>query len=555
MAAPPLPPYLPQPPSAPSSESYCPAWGEACAPASRPAWCHREPVDVHEHVWWGGTRTETTCDVRAGEAGLYERHTAGVCSYFYYGAPTAGAMDQIFIQWMKQTTDALQAVNVSQSDLCRLSFATCAATLSSGTNSDPFEWYIDCQPSCVAAFRDLAATVACPNNPTFSVTIDRPIVCAGGSTFGTPAQQAAEIKLALANGGVHPQCPYPPSSPPSNPPPSLPPPLLPPPSLPPPPAQPPPPEQPSPLPRFPPTSPPPPGSPPSSPSPPPPTPTPSRQPATAAAQAAAAVDVSSALEAATALLADNAATLAPPPEANASSAACGNATASSCAAGTSVVASLGVGTTVGVQYDASAPLDMGGATVSLSGAAAGGGGGGAGGAGGGGAAGGGSAAAPSAPAVGAVSAVLVDDPGGSSTATPGDGGAASIASALLVVTLLDADLNPTTTLPPDVAIDAEFTLRENRTAGASPCTVTPLLGNDREAPPNSTCVAGCCIDGACVCRYGYTGDRCHLELRCALVPIGEQSFDDGSACATYARPRASRACAARAPALIAVLAP
>jgi hypothetical protein len=34
---------------------------------------------------------------------------------------------------------------------------------------------------------------------------------------------------------------------------------------------------------------------------------------------------------------------------------------------------------------------------------------------------------------------------------------------------------------------------------------------------NETCIAGCCMDGVCVCRLGYAGERCEYELRCAVA--------------------------------------
>ena len=74
--------------------------------------------------------------------------------------------------------------------------------------------------------------------------------------------------------------------------------------------------------------------------------------------------------------------------------------------------------------------------------------------------------------------------------------------------------------------------------GGGNCTpVRDVLG---PLPPlDETCVAGCCIEGRCVCRLGYTGERCDLELLCAVVPQGFTRLmtdlsDGGSdrACAT-----------------------
>ena len=49
---------------------------------------------------------------------------------------------------------------------------------------------------------------------------------------------------------------------------------------------------------------------------------------------------------------------------------------------------------------------------------------------------------------------------------------------------------------------------------------------------NITCVAGCCVQGACACRVGYVGARCDVELRCALVAPGHATFDLTS-CGTH----------------------
>jgi hypothetical protein len=68
--------------------------------------------------------------------------------------------------------------------------------------------------------------------------------------------------------------------------------------------------------------------------------------------------------------------------------------------------------------------------------------------------------------------------------------------------------------------------------GNGSCVPTSAWSNDRTA--NHTCVAGCCIDSVCSCRLGFTGALCDQELRCALVPVGGSTFDDGSVCATHA---------------------
>lgn len=57
---------------------------------------------------------------------------------------------------------------------------------------------------------------------------------------------------------------------------------------------------------------------------------------------------------------------------------------------------------------------------------------------------------------------------------------------------------------------------QNATISSAEC-ITPYLFStayDRERH----CVAGCCVDGACVCRAGFNGFRCQYQLQCVVVP-------------------------------------
>ena len=65
-------------------------------------------------------------------------------------------------------------------------------------------------------------------------------------------------------------------------------------------------------------------------------------------------------------------------------------------------------------------------------------------------------------------------------------------------------------------------------AGAAPCVSPALLDF---SSGNDTCVAGCCEDGACVCREGFFGPRCEFELRCASASADDPTWGL-DACAT-----------------------
>ena len=57
----------------------------------------------------------------------------------------------------------------------------------------------------------------------------------------------------------------------------------------------------------------------------------------------------------------------------------------------------------------------------------------------------------------------------------------------------------------------------------------------------STCQAGCCIDGGCVCRDGYVGGRCDVQLRCGATASADADTFDLDACATIELPEERRA--------------
>ena len=51
-----------------------------------------------------------------------------------------------------------------------------------------------------------------------------------------------------------------------------------------------------------------------------------------------------------------------------------------------------------------------------------------------------------------------------------------------------------------------------------------------------TCQAGCCVNGACVCREGFVGARCEAQLRCGGATSPGDSLWDFDACETILLP-------------------
>ena len=199
------------------------------------------------------------------------------------------------------------------------------------------------------------------------------------------------------------------------------------------------------------------------------------------------------------------------------------------------------GVIVRAQQDASEPLIVGGASVHVSSR-------------------GGEAV------TGAVVAVLVTSTTSTSASQAAEAGGnhagATIASPLVVVTVVGdgsgAASGDATTAGANVSdADAASVLVsvsipvDEPAHGQGSCLPSWLF--DVETTPNATCVAGCCVDGVCVCRLGYTGALCDQELRCALVPEGGSGFDDGSACATHPTSAGMLTCSCEALGSVAVL--
>ena len=55
-----------------------------------------------------------------------------------------------------------------------------------------------------------------------------------------------------------------------------------------------------------------------------------------------------------------------------------------------------------------------------------------------------------------------------------------------------------------------------------------------------TCQAGCCIDNRCVCREGYVGKRCDVQLRCGAAASADATAFNFGACKTIEIPEDRR---------------
>ena len=86
---------------------------------------------------------------------------------------------------------------IGQSDVWNQSFQKVGLSSKDIENltHDDSMWYYRGRPTCVA-YGDFRKR--CPKFESY---------CAGGDTFGTPEQQALEVKLAIKNGGEHVSCP------------------------------------------------------------------------------------------------------------------------------------------------------------------------------------------------------------------------------------------------------------------------------------------------------------------------------------------------------------
>ena len=114
------------------------------------------------------------------------------------------------------------------------------------------------------------------------------------------------------------------------------------------------------------------------------------------------------------------------------------------------------------------------------------------------------------------------------TSVGGDGDAsiAAVASALVLVEPSSNTLNGSSGglgvsgLVVTLAVSAQ-------SPGACTSVEPGLFSTPASVAMNDSCVAGCCIDGVCACRLGFTGARCERELRCAIVPSGSETMDAG----------------------------
>ena len=108
-------------------------------------------------------------------------------------------------------------------------------------------------------------------------------------------------------------------------------------------------------------------------------------------------------------------------------------------------------------------------------------------------------------------------------------------------------------LPVDHSITAAVASNSS-TVGNVSCAATGLF--DTHPVAERTCIAGCCVDNRCRCREGYVGDLCNLELRCAIIPPGADTFSGigGDVCATREETLVGRVvCTCRQLGVVAVL--
>ena len=121
---------------------------------------------------------------------------------------------------------------------------------------------------------------------------------------------------------------------------------------------------------------------------------------------------------------------------------------------------------------------------------------------------------------GNVSAVLLEPP--EASAPPID--AASLVSSVVSVSS-DAPMAP---LP---SVGSSMILVTIPVVHTPPSTnLSCVAARDADTHGNATCIAGCCINGGCVCRFGYTGDFCQYELRCVHLRPGDPSWQADDAC-------------------------
>ena len=124
-----------------------------------------------------------------------------------------------------------------------------------------------------------------------------------------------------------------------------------------------------------------------------------------------------------------------------------------------------------------------------------------------------------------VVAVLVEP----SSGTEQGSGAVTLASSLVDVRLVNV-VDGSAMLREDVHFNVELPM-DTPITGTGRCQTNGPW--DEPAPLNQTCVAGCCVNGECACRLGYTGPLCDQELRCAMIRPGQSSFGLGDQCATH----------------------
>eukprot|EP00966_Prymnesium_polylepis_P238062 5505444-Prymnesium_polylepis.1 len=72
------------------------------------------------------------------------------------------------------------------------------------------------------------------------------------------------------------------------------------------------------------------------------------------------------------------------------------------------------------------------------------------------------------------------------------------------------------------AVTIHVSLARAPPSGNGSCEQPGLLSFNQ---PNH-CVAGCCVDGRCVCRSGYVGARCDIQLACTSAVALRDGFSE-----------------------------
>ena len=142
-------------------------------------------------------------------------------------------------------------------------------------------------------------------------------------------------------------------------------------------------------------------------------------------------------------------------------------------------------------------------------------------------------------------------PGGQQAVSPNGGAAAGTHLVSDVVSLDVVSLTNVSSadalLITTVAI--EFELNAAPSSGNGSCAQPGFLSFTQQ---DNYCVGGCCTNGRCVCRNGYVGDFCEIQLSCTSAANAHSAFS-GASCVTTHRGGRAVSCSCTSIGLMAVL--